>query len=105
MPAAVIFARVSNAKQAERNESNLPTQQKRCDVPRLHPEEQRLRERALRSRYFTIQPQNPTAGRGNGATEESCCASGFSSMLDDSPVGLLTSTILGGISQFHSRSL
>jgi hypothetical protein len=26
-------------------------------------------------------------------------------VLDDSPVGLLTSTILGGISQFHSHSL
>jgi site-specific DNA recombinase len=31
MPAAVIFCRVSTAKQAARNESNLPTQQKRCE--------------------------------------------------------------------------
>jgi hypothetical protein len=31
MPAAVLFCRVSTQKQAARNESNLPTQQKRCE--------------------------------------------------------------------------
>jgi DNA invertase Pin-like site-specific DNA recombinase len=31
MPAAVIFCPVTTAKQAARSESNLPTQQKRCE--------------------------------------------------------------------------
>lgn len=138
MPAAVIFCRVSTAKQAARNEANLPTQQKRCEdwcksesLPVI-----RVFVAEGESAWDTVRPVFEECldfiQKNKGRVSVLCVQdiSRFSRniqqqavamaqltklgvrlvsvdepMLDDSPVGLLTSTILGGISQFHSHSL
>jgi len=138
MPAAVLFCRVSTQKQAARNESNLPTQQKRCEdwckseslpVIRVFVAEgesawdtdRPVFEECLdfiqknKGRVSVLCVQDISRFSRNIQQQAVAMAqltklgvrlvSVDEPMLDDSPVGLLTSTILGGISQFHSHSL
>src|SRR5882724_9285668 len=136
MPAAVIFCRVSTAKQQQRNEANLPAQEKRCqdwckdnglavlrvfvaegesawDTTRpvfeecldfIQKNKGRVTVLAVQdiSRFSrNIQVQAVTLARLKKIGVN--LVSVDEPMLDSSPVGLLTATILGGISQFYSH--
>ena len=138
MSAAVIFCRVSTAKQAARNEANLPTQRKRCEdwcrskelpVLRVFVAEgesawdttRPVFEECLdfiqknKGRVTVLAVQDISRFSRNIQVQAVTLArlkklgvnlvSVDEPMLDSSPVGLLTSTILGGISQFYSHSL
>ena len=136
--AAVIYCRVSTAKQQQRNELNLPAQRKRCEdwcasqgIPVLRvfvaegesawKTEWRTLEEALafmkdsggNVTYLVVQDSSRLSRNVEGKAFVNVAlqrlgvklVSVDEPMLDDSPVGKLTATMLTALSQFYSDSL
>jgi site-specific DNA recombinase len=136
--AAVIYCRVSTAKQQQRNELNLPAQRKRCEdwcasqgIPVLRvfvaegesawKTERPTLEEALAFMkdsggdvsYLVVQDSSRLSRNVEGKAFVNVAlqrlgvklVSVDEPMLDDSPVGKLTATMLTALSQFYSDSL
>jgi site-specific DNA recombinase len=137
MPAALIFCRVSDPHQQQRNEANLPAQEKRCQdwckanslpVLRVFVAEgesawettRPVFEEALdfvqqnkgRVTHFVVQDvsrfsrniMTQAAALGRLRKLGVTLVSVDEPSIDDTPVGQLMSTILGGVSEFQSHS-
>ncbi len=138
MPAAVIMLRVSTTKQQQRNELNLPAQEKKCqdwaasqkitvlkvftgkgesawktERPTLEEALEYIKQSKGRVTHFIVQDLSRFARNDymQAAANARLKKMGVNlvsvdePMIDDSPVGKLTTTILSGIAEFHSHSL
>jgi len=138
MPAAIIYLRVSTKKQEQRNELNLPAQQKRCEDwcksedipvvkffsaagesawkterPTLDEAIDFIRQSKGKVTHFVV--QDTTRFSRNDEVRAVTCSvlkklgvrliSVDEPMLDDSPSGKLTGTMLSALGEFYSSSL
>ena len=136
--AAVIYCRVSTAKQQQRNELNLPAQQKRCETwcadqsipvlrvfvaegesawkterPTLEEALAFIKDSRAKVTHLVVQDSSRLSRNVEGKAFVNVAlqrlgvklVSVDEPMLDDSPVGKLTATMLTALSQFYSDSL
>ena len=138
MPAAIVYLRVSTKKQEQRNELNLPAQQKRCedwcrsqglpvlavftghgesawktDRPTLDEAIDFIKKSKGAVTHFVV--QDSTRFSRNSEVKAFACVmlrnlnvtlvSVDEPMLNDSPEGRLTGTLLTGMAEFYSHSL